>query len=100
MAVTNKAIQKDDSVILLISALTITFLMFFIDEGALSLHWMADIGSWILFIMYSVFIFMGEVFVSNFILKKYHGVVQTVLSVASGSGLGILFVVYVVMRNW
>ena len=100
MAVSHKAIQKDDSVILLICALAITMLLFFIGKGPLSFEWMGDVNNWILFIIYSVFIFMGEVFVSNIVLKKHQGIVQTILSIATGSGLGILFVVFIVLRNW
>ncbi|NRA10601.1 MAG: hypothetical protein HRT57_01440 [Crocinitomicaceae bacterium] len=101
MAITNhKSIQKDDSTILLICALAITFLLFFVIEGGMTFNWMANIGSWILFIIYAVFIFMGEVFVSNILLKKYESTAYTLLSVASGSGLGILFVLKVVMSNW
>jgi hypothetical protein len=61
---------------------------------------MANVGSWILFIIYAVFIFMGEVFVSTVLLRKHQSIIYTILSVATGSGLGILFVVKVVMSNW
>ena len=101
MAITNyKSIPKDDSTILLICALAITLLLFFVDEGSMTFNWMANIGSWILFIIYAVFIFMGEVFVSTILLRRQQSIVYTILSVATGSGLGILFVVKVVMSNW
>ena len=100
MAINHKSIPKDDSAILLICALAITFLLFFVDEGSMTFNWMANVGSWILFIIYAVFIFMGEVFVSTILLRKYQSAVYTLLSVATGSGLGILFVVKVVMSDW
>jgi len=101
MAITNnKVIQKDDSTILLICALAVALLVFFINEGSFSLSWVTNIGSWIIFIIYAVFIFMGEVFVSNIILRNHQSVVSTIFSVATGSGLGIIFVLKVVMSNW
>ena len=101
MGVTNhKSIQKDDSTVLLISALVITLLIFFVNEGSLTFSWMGNVGNWIVFMFYAVFIFMGEIFVSTVILRKYQSVIYTLLSVATGSGLGILFVLKVVMSNW
>ncbi|MFT6244675.1 MAG: cell shape-determining protein MreC [Salibacteraceae bacterium] len=100
MAINHKSIPKDDSTILLICALAITLLLFFVDEGSMTFNWMASVGNWILFIIYAVFIFIGEVFVSTILLRKYQSTVYTLLSVATGSGLGILFVVKVVMSNW
>lgn len=101
MAITNnKSFQKDDSTVLLICALAVTLLVLFISEGGLTFNWVTNIGSWIIFIIYAVFIFMGEVFVSNILLRKHQSAIYTVLSVAMGSGLGILFVLKVVMSNW
>lgn len=101
MAITNhKSIPKDDSTVLLICALAIPLLLMFIDEGSLTFNWMTNIGTWIVFIIYAVFIFMGEIFVSNIVLRKHRGVLHTILSIATGSGLGIIFVVKVVFSNW
>ena len=100
MAINHKSIPKDDSAILLICALAITFVLFFVFVGSMTFNWMANVGSWILFIIYAVFIFMGEVFVSIILLRKYQSAVYTLLSVATGSGLGILFVAKVVMSDW
>lgn len=96
----NKAVQKDDSTILLISSIAVTFVFFLINEGNFSFDWMSNMSHWITFIMYAVFIFIGEVFVSNIVLKRYHSIIFTILSVIAGSALGILFVLEVVLRHW
>ena len=99
-ATRHKSIQKDDSTILLISALAITLLWVFVSEGSLTFNWVSNVGSWIVFILYAVFIFMGEIFVSNILFRKHQSLIYTILSVTTGSGLGILFVLKVVMSNW
>lgn len=85
--------DKDDSVILFISAIIVALITLFITSGIQHFEW-------VLFMMYSVFIFLGEFVFSYFIFKKSHGIIQTVVSIASGSTFGIVFVLKAILPFW
>jgi len=98
--VVHSATQKDDSTVLLISSILIALCLFFIDEGSFNFYWMANAGNWISFMVYEVFIFIGQLFLSYIILKKYRGTLPTFLSILFGSIIGVLFVSEIVFGSW
>lgn len=85
--------EKDDSVILVISALIIALVTLFITSGI-------NHFEWIVYILYAVFIFMGEFFASSFLFRNGNSLIHTFLSVASGSTFGIVFVLKAILPFW
>jgi hypothetical protein len=92
-ATTKTVEQKDDSVILIVSALIVALITLFITSGIQHFDW-------IVYILYAVFIFMGEFLVSSFIFRKSHSFIYTILSIASGSVFGIVFVLKALLPFW
>lgn len=85
--------DKDDSLILIISAIIVALITLFITSGI-------DHFEWIIFMMYSVFIFMGEFIFSSLIFRRYNSVLYTAISIASGSTFGIVFVLKAIVPFW
>jgi len=74
--------------------------LFFIDEGYYNFNWMTNIGNWIAFIIYVSAIFLGQLLFSKLLLKNYHGLGKTLISVIGGSTIGILVVIFGIFTNW
>lgn len=55
---TSKA--KNHTILLFASAVFITLMLFFIDEGFYHFEWMHSIGNWIIFSIYLAVIFLGS----------------------------------------
>ncbi len=85
--------ENDDSVILIISAIVVALITLFLTSGIQHFEW-------VLFMMYAVFIFLGEFVFSSFIFKRTHGLIHTLISVASGSTFGIVFVLKAIVPFW
>lgn len=92
--------NTDPWVTLIGSSILITLFLFFIDEGYYNFKWMASIGNWIPFFIYSLLIFVGQLFVYAVLLNKYQGRGKVQLSVFGGTALGILFAITVIFTNW
>lgn len=94
MKVTTKNVEeKDDSVILIICALIIALITLFITTGL-------NHFEWIIYAMYAVFIFMGEFVVSSLVFRKSSSIIHTLISIASGSTFGIVFVLKAILPFW
>ncbi len=89
---TKNVSEKDDSVILLICAVVVALITLFLTSGI-------EHFEWIVFTMYAVFIFMGEFLMSSFIFRRNH-VLYTIASIASGSAIGIIFVLKAILPFW
>lgn len=88
-----KVVDKDDSIILIISALIIALITLFVTSGV-------DHFEWLIYMMYSVFIFMGEFIFSSLIFRRYNTILHTIISIASGSTFGIVFVLKAIVPFW
>ena len=86
--------------VLIISSILITLYLFYLDEGYYNFKWMTSVSNWIAFMVYALSIFIGQLFVSSVILKKYHGLGKVLLSVFGGAVIGVLFVMYAIFTNW
>lgn len=85
--------DKDDSVVLIISAVVIASISWLLTYQVASFQW-------ILFLLYAVFIFMGQYSISFLLFRKSKSLLYTCISITSGSTLGILFVVKAVLPYW
>lgn len=60
--------ELSSNTVFMLFAIGITLVLFFIDEGYYSFHWMSQIGNWIPFIGYVIVLFLGQ-WITNVILK-------------------------------
>ncbi len=79
--------------ILFFSAISITLLLFYIDELYFDFRWMHNPANWIAFAVYSTFILIGELFLFRVMLEKLEGLSKLVISIIGGSVLGVLIVI-------
>ncbi|MHC1706074.1 MAG: hypothetical protein AB9842_00995 [Bacteroidales bacterium] len=84
---------KKTSFIFLLTAIVITNILFFIDEGYYDFRWMKDFGNWVAFLIYCIPIFLFQLFMYHIILKKIKGSGKTIISVMAGSALAVLSVI-------
>ena len=76
--------------ILLAAALSMTFILFFIDEGYYDLRWMLDGVNWIAFLLYSASLFLGQ-YITNLLLARFHFRFKSIAVVSVGLIAGFLF---------
>lgn len=86
--------------ILLTSAVLISMLLFFVDEGYYDFRWMSNVGNWIAFAVYVGVIFSFQLLFFKLLLKNYTGRAKTLLSVVGGTLLGFLVVILGIFTNW
>ncbi|MDB2657173.1 hypothetical protein N9Y60_03865 [Crocinitomicaceae bacterium] len=89
---TKNVSEKDDSVILLICAVVVALITLFFTYGI-------EHFEWVIFTLYAVFIFMGEFLMSSFIFRR-DNILYTIASIASGSAIGIVFVLKAILPFW
>jgi hypothetical protein len=82
-----------DVVFIMSTAMIITFLLFYIDEGAYNFTWMNNVGNWIPFALYISGIVGGQVFINQLFLKKQNGKHKLLFTALFGVPLGILFTI-------
>jgi hypothetical protein len=75
-----------------LSAIGITLILFFIDEGYYNFNWMMNIGNWIAFLIYVTGLLVGQFLSNYFILRKYKGEKKTLLTTIIGIPIGILMI--------
>jgi len=93
-----RASGNNELYILSTSAILITLFLFFIDEGNYNFAWVKEPFAWVIFMIYAIPIFLGQVFVSRYIPKK-NPRKKLVLSVLIGSVIGITFTVCIFLVN-
>jgi len=92
--------KKSEIGILAVSSILIAGFLGFIDEGHYSFAWMAGLGNWIAISVYAIAIFLGQVVIFGLFLRKFSGLVKTLVSVFGGAAIGIFCVVQVIFTNW
>ncbi len=70
----NTSFKKSNNLLVFIlSSVSITLGLFFIDEGYYNLKWMMNAGNWIAFGVYVFIIFSGQILFSELLFKKHQG---------------------------
>lgn len=87
--------ENKDVLTLIISAVGITFFIFFIDEGYYNFNWMKNIGNWIMFIPYSGTIFLSQLFFYKIILRGYNK--KGKVAISSISGPIVFFIILTIL---
>ncbi|MDH7445945.1 hypothetical protein [Aquimarina sp. 2201CG14-23] len=85
----NVSSKNKELFILGISSILITLFLFFIDEGNYDFNWVAEPFVWIIFLIYAVPIFLGQLLVSKVMLKNISQTNKMLLSILIGSVIGI-----------
>jgi len=80
---------------MIISAVIVTLVLLYIDEGYYNFSWMADIGNWIVGIIYAGIIAALQIAIYKLVLFPLRGNLRTGLSIGLGifTALTILFFV-------
>ena len=73
-----------------IIAVVLTSILFTIDEGQISVHWMASTAHWFVFAIYAAVIFISQWIVQQIAAHLLANPARPLLSVALGSGLGLI----------
>lgn len=89
----NKTLKEYTPMVL--SAIIITLVLLYIDEGYYNFSWMADIGNWIIGAVYAGIIAAIQIAIYKFVLFPLNGTVRTGLSIGIGIfvALTILFII-------
>ena len=99
---TNRSKQMLISVV---TALSITLFLFYIDEGYYDLRWMKEPGNWMIFVVYVLFMLGGQIMISRLFFQKPEGWLKIILTVAGGATVFLTFLailyylVFFILRN-
>lgn len=74
-------------------AMIVVFILFYIDEGYYDLRWMKDRGALLVYFIYVVGLFAGEVLVNHYFFGKRKGFDKILLVVVTGIPVGIVFTI-------
>lgn len=78
-----------------LGSLFLLLVLFSFDEGRVGLHWMSDIGNWIVFLIYTAVITSLQVLAEQFIYRPISkGWTRAVLSAATGLVGGFMVTFY------
>ncbi|MHA7058930.1 hypothetical protein ACWGOQ_0017020 [Aquimarina sp. M1] len=94
-------ISKNNELLILgVSSVLITLFLFFIDEANYSFSWTTEPYVWIIFLIYAIPIFLGQLALSKVILKKISKTKRIVLSMLLGSILGITCTIGILLSGF
>ncbi len=71
-----------------LTAISISFIFGFVDEGYYDLSWMQNIGNWIALGIYTLTMLIGQLVFFNIFLSRYSGKGKMAMSVIFGCILG------------
>ena len=81
----------------ILSSITLTIFLLYVDEGLNNFSWMTDSLNWISFLIYTVGIVMGQLFFENILLKKFKKKGKIFISLFGGLIIGALFVFLILL---
>lgn len=70
-------------------AFLFTNFLFFLDEGYFNFNWTFKGWNWVFFLIYFIFIVLGQQFAEITLLRKYNGSEKTFLSILLGVVVGL-----------
>ena len=91
-------ITNIEAILLLLSAVVFTFVLFYIDEGAYTINWIQQTGSWILFVVFCLGIFLSQliylliVFINSARVKRF--IISSLLGFSTF--IGFIFILHYV----
>ncbi|GAA0719580.1 hypothetical protein GCM10009430_18810 [Aquimarina litoralis] len=81
------------------SAILITLFLFFIDEGNYNFNWLEEPFVWVIFGIYAIPIFLGQLFIYKVFLKNSRSTKKIMLSIFGGSIIGITATVSILLSG-
>ena len=78
--------------IYIISAITLTMFLLYVDEGLNNFTWMTDPLNWVSFLIYASGIVAGQLFFENILLKNYKRQGKVLMSLFGGLLTGAFFI--------
>lgn len=91
--VQNKQEYNQSVGFLLLSAVLITLFLFFIDEGYYNFNWTSNVGSWMVFFIYTGVIFVAQLLIYKLLHSIPKRSSKVFLSILSGAVIGIFALV-------
>jgi hypothetical protein len=93
--------NKKNALIQLFVAICIVTLLFYIDEGYYNFNWTKQFGNWIIFFVYALFLFLGQVFTYHVLLRKYVSKDKNILASIIGAplGFGLLLIIGICVKQ-
>lgn len=76
-----------------ILAYLFTVILVFIDEGAYNFNWIYNWGNWVVYFIYVLGIFSGQILAQHFLFKKLTPFLRILLSFVIGGGVGLTSVI-------
>ncbi len=71
-------------------SMAFTFVLFYIDEGYYNFNWTKQLWNWVFFCIYTLFMFLGQLFVQYSLQKREKMVVKKWLVFLIGAPLGLM----------
>ena len=91
--------KLNDTSIYLLTSLIVTLFLFYIDEGYYNFKWMANVGAWIIFVIY-VAIFLLTQLGFNFLTARFlSSQVRRTLSLLVGVPVGVIFLILIFYQS-
>jgi len=91
--------KRKELLILMVSSILIILFLFFIDEGNYNFNWATEPFVWVIFLIYTVPIFLGQLVMSKVVLRKINHTHKIILSILIGSVIGITFTIGIVFSG-
>jgi len=91
--------ERVNTTVYFFSTIAICLYLGYIDEGANNFAWMQNVGNWMALSIYGLSIFSFQLLSANFIFRKVsleNG--RRLLSVLTGTTIGVLFVVLLIFN--
>jgi hypothetical protein len=87
----NKSYNRSILIPVIVALFTANFL-FFIDEGYYDFRWMLKSWNWLIFFIYSAFLFSGQLLIRYTLFRKANGysILCSFLGVVVGTGIAFL----------
>lgn len=80
-------------------SILITMFLFYIDEGYYNFNWMRNRGNWGAFVIYLIPVFLGQLLIYRLIPLRYNTNGRVLVSVLTGTTLGLLFVIKIIFSH-
>ena len=87
----NNEVNKVAIPFILLVSVSLTFLLFFIDEGYYDLRWAKSSQNWIIFFLFVSGLFIGQSIIDAFCVKNWEGKRRKLAVLGLGLPLGIVF---------
>lgn len=80
------------NIVPILAAIAVVMFLFWIDEGYYDFRWMSSWGNWLMFLIYTGGLVLGELLANNVLSERYAGAKRTTMIIAIGIPLGIVIV--------